>query len=284
MITAVLAGVLALGMQQPTDTTFAVRAGASLELDVQSGSVVVRSWDRDEMRVQATHDGATRVRIRNRDSGVSIEAEEWRGHGPGKSVSFEITVPRSFGVEIEGINVRAHVENVRGPVVVENVQGAIVVRGVNGDVDVESVTGSLTVEDVRGSVRASATNQGVVLRNVTGTVSAETVNGNITLHGIESAAVEAHTVNGFVHYDGSIRDGGRYAIGTHNGEIRIAIAERTNATLRITTMNGKVQSAFPVRIGSMREGTTQVTLGSGSARVELESFNGSINLVRPTGR
>lgn len=284
MITAVLAGVLALGMQQPTDTTFAVRAGSSLELDLQSGSAVVRTWDRNEMRVQASHDSGTRVRIRNGENRVRIEAEGRGGRSPDRATRLEITVPRSFGVEIEGINVQAQVEGVRGTVNVENVQGTITVRGVTGDVDAESVSGGLTIEDVRGSVRANATNESVLLRNVTGSISAEAVNGNITMQRIDASSVEAHTVNGFVHYDGTIHDAGRYAIGTHNGEIRIAVPERTNAALRITTMNGKVHSAFPVRVGNMREGTTTVTLGSGSARVELESYNGSIHLVRPGGR
>lgn len=284
MITALLAGVLAFGMpQQQTDTTFAVRAGARLELEVHAGSAVVRTWDRDAMRIRATHAGTGVVRIRNSGATVQVEAAA-RGNVMTQKVDYEITVPRSFGIEIEGINVAVTIDGLSGDVDIENVEGAIRITGVTGAVAVESVSGSITLGNVRGSVRASTTNQSIHLRDVSGSVSAEAVNGSIVMRGIDATVVEAHTVNGLVEYHGTVKEGGRYALGTHNGQLTMALPERTNATLRLSTFNGRVQADFPVQVGAMREGVTQVTLGSGSARVDLESFNGTIYLVRPAGR
>ena len=54
---------------------------------------------------------------------------------------------------------------------------------------------------------------------------AETVNGEITLDRIDAISVDANTVNGDISYDGPIRNGGRYSLSTHNGDITLTVAE-----------------------------------------------------------
>lgn len=282
-MTAILAGALSLALaQQQTDTTFDVRAGGTLEVDAVNGSVRVGTWDRAAMRVRATRSGSVMVEIERSGSTVSIETESRRGlPGP---VQFEITVPRSYSVQVEGMNLPITIDGVEGSVDVENIEGAITVRGITGPVDVESVSGSITIENVQGVVSASSVNQAVSLTSVRGDISAETVNGAIIMRGIDASRVEANTVNGIVEYYGAVRDGGDYYLGTHNGRITMAIPEGTSARLAIATHNGKVEAAFPVQIRSSDDREFSVALGSGSARIELESYNGSVFLVRPTGR
>jgi hypothetical protein len=41
---------------------------------------------------------------------------------------------------------------------------------------------------------------------------------------------------------------------------------------------------FPVRVTGSGDREFSLTLGNGSARIELESHNGTIHLVRPRGR
>jgi len=64
--------------------------------------------------------------------------------------------------------------------------------------------------------------------------------------------------------------------------VGLAIPERVNATIRVRTYGGSFRSTFPVKIDEEnRQNRFTLALGDGSARVELESFNGSISLVRP---
>src|SRR5262249_24553520 len=69
---------------------------------------------------------------------------------------------------------------------------------------------------------------------------------------------------------------------THNGMIAIAIPEKVNATLMVRTYNGSFRSTFPVKQDDQnpRKRLT-LTLGNGSAHIELESFGGTIALRRP---
>src|SRR6185295_13114011 len=94
--------------------------------------------------------------------------------------------------------------------------------------------------------------------------------------------VDLYTVNGNISYDGPIKDKGVYRLTTHNGMIAVALPERVNATLMVRTYNGSFRSTFPVKQDDQapRKRFT-LTLGNGSAHLELESFGGTIALRRP---
>jgi hypothetical protein len=63
MIAAILGGaLLSLAAVQQTDTVFAVRPDARLAVSGMGGEVVVRTWDRNEMRVVADHSSRDRRR------------------------------------------------------------------------------------------------------------------------------------------------------------------------------------------------------------------------------
>jgi DUF4097 and DUF4098 domain-containing protein YvlB len=282
MITAILAGALAVALAQQTDTTFAVRAGGQLQLEALNGAVTIGTWDRTAMRVRTVRSGRIDVEIRSDGSDVSIETEH-RG-GAGGAVTFEITVPRNFSIEVEGVRLPITIDGVQGSVALENVEGAMIVRGVTGSVDLESVSGSITLENVRGNVSASSVNEAVSLSGVRGDVDAEAVNGSVIMRAVDARNVSANTVNGLVEYHGTVHDGGNYYLGTHNGRITMSIPEGANARISIETQNGKVEAAFPVQIRRTDDREFDITIGTGSARIELESYNGTVYLVRPSGR
>ena len=284
MFLMAVASALTIGFapQQQIDTTVAVRPGGQLEVEAEHGRATVSTWDRSEVRVRATNIASTRVSVRNRGNVVEVEADT-RGRNT-DNVIFEITVPRSFHVLFDVMNVDITVDGVQGNVEVETIQGAVTVRGVTGNLDIESINGEVAIDNVRGHITVEATNQNVRITNVRGDIEVETANGSITILRAESSIVEVSTINGIVQYDGTVRDGGRYYLGTHNGSITMSFPERTNATVAVSTNSGQVQSTFGIPINSIRNRRFNFTLGSGSARVELESFNGSVRLVRPGGR
>jgi DUF4097 and DUF4098 domain-containing protein YvlB len=280
MIHLILAGAMAMAMpQQRTDTTFAVRTGGRLVVDNYGGSVTVRSWARNEMRVQATHNSRTEVEIDRSATTVSIDAST--RNGPAE-VNYVINVPRSFRVSIDGVNTDADVDGIEGDVDVSTVEGNVTVRNVVGRVAAESVSGWVVVQGVRGRVSASSTNQSMRLSDITGDVEAEAVNGSISLLGIESSSVAAETVNGSIVLGSTIRDGGSYALSTTNGSLTIGIPEGTNASFEAETFSGKLDTSFPMTLDKKRSGSYQFRIGNGSAHISLESFAGTIRLVRPS--
>jgi len=283
MFVAHLIGIVAiLSPLQQFDTTLAVPAGARIEIENLAGDVIVRTWDRNAVRVTASGGGAPRTAVRLAGAVLRVETDARRDAR--RPVDYALTIPATAALRVTGPFNDVSVDGAGGDVSVETVRGDVSVRGGNGAISLSSVQGSITLERARGRIRVSAVNDDIRVSDTTGDIVAEGVNGSIVLQGIESNSVEASTVNGSLSYDGTIRDGGRYRLTTHNGRIALGVPDRTNATFSVATFNGEIDSALPLSITQVRRGERfTFTLGSGSARVDLESFNGTIQLRRPGG-
>lgn len=279
MLNLLAVGALALGLAQQTDTTFNVRPNGTVAVENFGGSIVVRSWDRNQLRVRATHSGRTGVEVGGSGSVVQIEVS--RRYGPGQA-DIELTLPKNFGITAEGVNTSIDVQGLDGNVSIETVNGTLTVRDVRGRVDAESVQGLVTVENVNGRVHAASANRGVRLRRINGELEVEALNGSIVMHEIESRSVSAETINGAIEYQGSVTGDGRYSLATHNGRITMGVPEGAGARVTVYTYNGHLSTSFAADVGSRGgHGRYNFTLGSGNAEIELESFSGAIQLVRP---
>jgi DUF4097 and DUF4098 domain-containing protein YvlB len=277
--TLVLAGLLAV---TSTDQTVQVSKGTKLDVNNFAGDVVIKVWDKDAVRVEVSHSDRESVDIKQADQVVSIRSRSVRG-GPPRSLDYNITVPAWMGITVNGNYAFVTMEGVGGDVNVETTRGDIEVRGGSGFVSLKSVQGEVTLEKAKGRIEVRAVNEGIRLADISGDLSAESTNGSIILDRIDSGNVDLYTVNGNISYDGPIKDKGLYRLTTHNGLIAMAIPERVNAALMVRTYNGGFRSTFPIGgdASERRAKRFSVTLGNGSAHVELESFGGTISLRRP---
>jgi DUF4097 and DUF4098 domain-containing protein YvlB len=280
----IMLGTLVLAMMAvtTTDQTVQVAKGTKLEVNNFAGDVLIKVWDRDAVRVEVTHSDRETVDIKQADQTVSIRSRSARG-GPPRSLDYNLTVPSWMGISVSGNYAYVTMEGVGGDVNVETTRGDINVRGGSGFVSLKSVQGEVTLEKAKGRIEVRAVNEGIRLADINGDLSAESTNGSIILDRIDSGNVDLYTVNGNISYDGPIKDKGLYRLTTHNGLIAMAIPERVNAALMVRTYNGAFRSTFPIG-GDASERRTKrfnVTLGNGSAHVELESFGGTISLRRP---
>ncbi|HEX6694067.1 MAG TPA: DUF4097 family beta strand repeat-containing protein [Longimicrobiales bacterium] len=281
MLSVILAGALALAVpQQQVDTTIAVRPNGRLVVDTYSGPVIVRSWSRNDVRVQATHSRGAEVEVDYRGNTLSIDASP--AQTGRDAIGITVSVPRSFAVSIDGVDVNTTVDGIDAGVSVDIVNGSVTVRNVKGDVSVDAVSARMIIENVRGDVNASGSNEGIHLSGITGDINAETVNGPINITGAVSSNVSAETVNGSILLGTTIRDGGRYAASTTNGSITVTLQEGANATIDVSTFSGSVNSRIPnLTADRRRGGSFTLRTGSGSAKIDLEAFSGTIELVRP---
>lgn len=261
------------------DTTFNVQRGQRLELNTHSGDIVVHTWARNAVRVQTSGSTPSRIAIDQSASVVSIRSAGGRGGPP--NVDYELTIPAWMDIRLSGVTADMHLDGLQGPVSAETVEGDVVVAGGSGLVSLRSVQGNVSLTGARGKIDVNSVNSDVVVHDVSGELQAETVNGDVNLLRIQSDNVEANTVNGEITYDGTIRPNGRYRLTTHNGGVSVVIPEGTGAQVSVSTFQGDFESAFPVTLTERRGKRFNFTIGDGSARVELESFGGTIRLVRP---
>jgi DUF4097 and DUF4098 domain-containing protein YvlB len=269
-----------------SDQTVDVAKGTRLVLSNNAGEVVVRSWERDQVRIQATHGARETITAETTDMTLRVRTQRAGGsRGPGGLVDYQITVPRWMPVNLSGTYLDATIEGTAAEVTVETVHGNARVTGGNGAVSLRSVEGVITVDKASGRVQATTVNEGIRLTNVSGEITAETTNGDIFIDNATTSNLEAFTVNGEVTFNGTIRDSGAYRLGTHNGDIRVGLGGASNATVFVRTFQGDFTADFPVQLPegqNARSGSKRFnfTLGSGSARIELQSFGGDIVLAR----
>lgn len=280
MLTTILAGVLTtVSMLPQTDTVLAVAPGTRLDIDTFGGEVVVRTWSRSEMRIQADHSSRTRVAISQSPSAVRLRGHSSRGVA---TIDFQLTVPAGTDVDINGTFMSADLDGELGEVRVETVQGDITVAGATGFAHLYSVQGDVKLRNADGELRVASTNGSLEVSAVTGRVTAEATNGAITLTDVRASEIDAVTVNGTVRFDGTIDPQGRYRFATHSGNVVATVQEDTDATVSVSTFSGDFEASFPITLTETRSMGKRFTftVGDGSARIELESFSGNIRLRR----
>ena len=266
-----------------SDQTVDAVKGTRLVLSNNAGEVVVRSWDQDKVRIQATHGARDTVTAETTDMTLRIRTRSTRG--PSGLVDYQITVPKWMPVNLSGTYLDATIEGTAAEVTVETVHGNARVTGGTGSVTVRSVEGIITIDKASGRVQATTVNEGIRVTNSTGEITAETTNGDIVIDNAQTSNLEASTVNGDLTFNGTIRDNGVYRLTTHGGDIRVGLGGAANATIFVRTFQGDFTADFPIQLPdgqTARSGSKRFnfTLGTGSARIEAQSFNGDIVLAR----
>src|SRR6266545_3072018 len=280
--TLAAAMLVALGgaSQRQTDTTFAVPAGASLSVNNFGGGITVHGWTENRVKVHA--ETGRRGRVEVSLVGTTVVIKTGSREGAPSVIDLEITVPQSMALTLGGTYADINVDGVQGAISAETVNGEVNVRGGKGIITLHSIQGSVTLADASGRIEVNSVNEDVELTNVSGEIKVETTNGELRLTGIQSSSVDAGTINGDVLYEGTVTDGGSYSLGSHNGDITVSIPERANVTITAATANGDIDASFPLPLtsGAGRHRKT-FKIGAGTARMELESFQGDIDLRRP---
>ena len=274
--------ILAMVAVVPTDQTVNVAKGTKLDVNNFAGDVIVKVWDRDAVRIEATHSDRETVDIKQGDQVLTIRSRSTRG-GPPRSLDYTISVPKWMAISVSGTYADVTMDGVGADVTVDTTRGDIKVVGGSGFISLKSVQGEIVLEKAKGRVGVRAVNEGVRLADISADLSAESTNGSIILDRIDSANVDLYALNGNISYDGAIKDKGLYRLTTHNGMIAFPVPEKANATVTLRTYTGGIRSTFalPGDPEQRRNKRQTLTLGNGSAHVELESFGGAISLRRP---
>jgi hypothetical protein len=132
------------------------------------------------------------------------------------------------------------------------------------DLDMTSFNGGISVSDVRGRIAFDAKNGGVRLTRVAGDVSGQTLNGGIQ-----------------IELTGRTWEGGKLEASTTNGGVTIAMPENYSAHIQTGTVNGAIDSDFPVSVtvrGRIRPQNLDFNVGSGGPLIHLSTTNGGVKL------
>lgn len=274
--TALVAALLA---SPPADTTLAVARGTRLSVNNHAGRITVTAWDRNEVQVRSTSSDED-AEIRVESSGGEVRVSQRMRYGPAE-VDLAISAPAWMALSLQGVETSMIVSGMAASVNAQSVEGDVTVNGGADNVSLSSVEGDVSAEGVRGTLSIQTVDGAVTVRSLTGALTVEGVDGDVRLEGITSSSVRVRTVDGDIHFDGAIAPNGNYGLKTHDGDITVRPVGAMNATVSVSTWSGEFESATPVTISGSQEGKRfSFTVGTGSARIDLEAFDGLIRLEK----
>ncbi len=260
------------------DTVFEVNPRARLEVRNHAGEIVVATWNRNAVRIEASHSSHDRVKIFSSESSVKVKSET--RHGLPDVVDYRITVPSSMPLDLWGFYTDISVAGVKNGVRVETLNGDIQVRASAGEISLRSVEGGVTVQGSSGRLEVNNVESDITITDYEGELFIESIDGDIMLEELRSKQVDAKTVDGDLFFGGLIADDGRYRLTTHDGDVTVTVPENINATVSVATFDGEFEADFPVTLGTAEAGRRfSFTIGNGAARLELHSFDGDIRLL-----
>ena len=133
------------------------------------------------------------------------------------------------------------------------------------DVSLETHNGGIAIADVNGKIDFTALNGGVVLKRVGGAVRGSTTNGGLA-----------------IVLSGDRWDGESMDVSTTNGGVSMSVPENYSAHIETGTVNGGVNTEFPVTVKGEMTKQIAVNLGSGGATVRAMTTNGGVHLKKLT--
>jgi len=275
--TTLAAAVLLTGSN--ADTTLTVAKGTRLSVNNHAGRVTVTGWNRNDVQVRWTSED-DEADIRVEYSGGEVRVAQRMRHGP-TEIDLTINAPAWMAVSLQGIETPITVSGIAAPIKARSVEGDVAVDGGTDNVDLSSVDGDIRASGVRGNLDIQAVDGHVTVQDLVGAVNVQGVDGDVRLEGITSSSIRVNTVDGDILFHGAIAANGNYGFKTHDGNISIQPVGGLNATVSVSTWDGEFESAMPVTISGSQEGKRfSFTVGTGSARIDLEAFDGLIRLEK----
>lgn len=292
---------------QRVERTTAATPDVVLSVCLGSGSLSVRAWDRNEVRVRWS-DGL-QIELR-RPAAVSNSA-------PAKELTLtsdgtlskprssclpfgdiELDVPRGANLQVQTRDADVSVSGVfRVNVVTQG--GTVSVQRVTRFVDVVSIGGSISVQNSKASIKLHSVGGSIDAQSLAPSAAGDiceagTVGGDISLAQISHGQVIVSTVSGDVSFSSTLTHGGRYSFQAIQGDVSLSLPAdssfRLNANLG---SGGDVVSDFPLRYSSSVVEQTDplkkrgsgfkhidAVYGTGDALINLSSFGGTVRLQK----
>ncbi len=236
-------------IREKYEETFKFKPGGQLILTNTNGSIIIESWDKEQIRVEAEKT----VKASNRRTAEQIM----------EKIEIEIKHEDNF------LEIKTHLPRRRG-----GFWDSVFGEGVNMSVryrlyvprelklDIGTVNGGVDVSEVSGKIRVRSTNGHVHIYEAGGSVNAKTTNGGIEVELLE--------------FD----DDEDMSFKTTNGGIKVYFPANFHAYIDARTTNGSIKTDFPIKVrGEISKRRLRGSINSGGGNIDLHTTNGGIKIL-----
>jgi len=307
------------GVEDKITKSYEVAPGGQLSVEVDRGSIVVRTADRKSVGIEVirkaggneakaenvlkahivttTQDGS-KVEVRASYTGPS--GSGWLGRSPDLQVSYVLTIPKEFDVNLKtaGGNIKVaeltgktHVrtsggnlalENLAGPVSARTSGGDIRLIGCQGAVDLGTSGGKLNLSDIKGELTAKTSGGSIHANKLAGKAVLKTSGGSIEAADIKGS-IEAVTTGGNIDVSLLEQPSGDCSFKTSGGNATVALGEKVAVDVDLHTSGGRVATEFPVVTviyGEQAQHQIRGKVNGGGPLVTAHTSGGNVRLLK----
>jgi DUF4097 and DUF4098 domain-containing protein YvlB len=267
-----LLGVSAAGADQ-MEKHFKVAPRPQITLHNPNGTVTVKAWSKDEVMVVATR-ASDQVEVDATQTGNRVDimthpVSDAAVDSGSARADFEIRVP-------EDAELQLHDDS-----------GAVSVNSVLGDMNVETVGAGVDLTDDAGYLTVKTIDGSFTCLRCAGRIEVSSISGNFKLVDLRSYQVRAQTSRGNILFNGEFMPNGMYEMKNYSGVIEVRFSPGDSFDLSATSLKGRVNNEaklappdHPQHLYSRFGNSLFGSFNSGRAKVELSSFDGTINILK----
>ncbi len=274
--------------------TYDLQPDGRVSAETFNGSIDIEGWDQNKVEISGTKYGSTealrdnvKIEINNTPGSIEVRAVRAGSHEGGSGARFTIHVPRGTDVDrVTSSNGHIKIRDVAKATHLVTSNGSISATSLQGDVDAHTSNSSIEIEEVKGAATLKSSNGRIRVDSVGGPLDAETSNSSISarLDSAPSAATKLSTSNGSIDLTLGASPKADIRADTRNSGITLHLPASVGAHLVAGTTNGSITSEFDLT-SREREDKHHVegTIGGGGPRIELNTTNGGIRVVKTSG-
>jgi len=238
--------------QRHFEKVYSFTAGGYISVNNVNGEVIVESWNRNEVKVEAEIEvrASSKRKAEKYLEEVEIVIDESKNRieiaaeYPWQDKGFDGILSWLFGGGHPELKVSYHL---------------FTPKEVN--LFVKTVNGRIQIHAVQGDIETHTTNGRIEVKNVAGTLNCKTVNGSILAELSEVGKFE------------------EMAFKTVNGSITLSLPKNINADFEAKTVNGHIETDFPITLrGRIDRHRIRGCINEGGGSIYLSTVNGSIHV------
>ena len=282
------------------EKTFAVQSGGNFKAATQGGDITIRTADTTEVRIlvkqvirasseQEADEILAKLTLTLEQTGNDVLAEakyekrtsgSWFGNWPPVSVSFDVTVPKNFNLNLNTSGGDITAGSVRGNVRARTSGGNLKFDRIDGEIDAHTSGGDIVLKEGTARAKLGTSGGDIEIDRAGGPTEVSTSGGDLNINSV-AQLISATTSGGNVHATITEPLKQDTVLSTSGGDVRVRIVKGAGFELDASTSGGDVRAeglTITITKGGVGKSRLAGSVNGGGPRLKLRSSGGDISV------
>jgi DUF4097 and DUF4098 domain-containing protein YvlB len=292
--------VLSAKITRTVEKTFTVQPGGNFKAATQGGDITIRTADVSEVRItakqvirasneQEADEILAKLTLTLEQTGNDVNAEakyekrtggSWFGSWPPVNVSFEVTVPRNFNLNLNTSGGDIEAASLQGNVRARTSGGNMQFDRVDGEIDAHTSGGDIVLREGTARAKLGTSGGNIEVDRAGGPTQVSTSGGDITINSV-AQLLSATTSGGNVRATLTEPMKQDAVLSTSGGDVRIQVVKGAGFELDASTSGGDVRAeglTITIAKGGVGKSRLAGSVNGGGPVLKLRSSGGDISV------